>query len=155
MRKRHRTGSAPSKVCTVTQVTTVGKSWIKRENLGKMEKSQGRTLPLRVIPLRGEGTWLDRCKWIFTQGWDLAGARDLSFVLTPISSLLCTCPTPPLLGTSLPGFRDCNPPWLRLSERPWDPKPLRRQSLSPWQGCSLCSLYPAWPPVHDWLANDG
>ena len=47
----------------------------------------------------------------------------------------------PILGTALPGFRDCNPPWLRLSERPWDPTPLRRQSLSPWQGHCLCLLY--------------
>ena len=31
-----------------------------------------------------------------------------------------------MLGTALPGFRSYNPPWLRLSERPWDPKPLRR-----------------------------
>ena len=40
----------------------------------------------------------------------------------------------PVLGTALPGFRSCKPPWLRPSERPWDHKPLRRQSLSPWQG---------------------
>ena len=31
-----------------------------------------------------------------------------------------------VLGTVLPGFRSCNSPWLRLSEKPWDPKPLRR-----------------------------
>ena len=31
-----------------------------------------------------------------------------------------------MLGTALPGFRSCNPPWLRLSERLWDPKSLRR-----------------------------
>ena len=37
-----------------------------------------------------------------------------------------------LLATTLPGFRDCNPPWLRLSQRPWDPKPPRRQRLSSW-----------------------
>ena len=49
-----------------------------------------------------------------------------------------------LLGTALPGFRGCNPSWLRLSQS-WDHKPLRRQSLSPWQGCHLCPLYPAWP----------
>ena len=44
-----------------------------------------------------------------------------------------------------------NPPWLRL--RPWDHKPLRRQSLFPWQGCCPCPLYPAWPwawPVSQW-----
>ena len=35
-----------------------------------------------------------------------------------------------VLGTALPGFRSCNPPWLRLSEKPWDPKPLRRHSIS-------------------------
>ena len=29
-----------------------------------------------------------------------------------------------LLGTALPGFRGCNPPWLRLSQS-WDHKPLR------------------------------
>ena len=50
-----------------------------------------------------------------------------------------------VLGTVLPGFRSCKPPWLRLSQRPWDLKPLRRQSLSPWQGRHLCPLYPAWP----------
>ena len=48
---------------------------------------------------------------------------------------------PLLLGTTLPDFRSCNPPWLRLSERTWDHKPLRRQSLSPWQGHHLCPLY--------------
>ena len=31
-----------------------------------------------------------------------------------------------MLGTTLPGFRICKPTWLRLNERPWDPKPLRR-----------------------------
>ena len=46
-----------------------------------------------------------------------------------------------MLGTALPGFRSCNPSWLRLSQRPWDHKPLRRQSLSPWQGRHLCPLY--------------
>ena len=46
-----------------------------------------------------------------------------------------------MLGTALPGFRDCNPSWLRLSERPWDAKPLRRQSLSPCQEPHLCPLY--------------
>ena len=62
-----------------------------------------------------------------------------------------------LLGTVLPGFRSCNPPWLRLSERPWDHKPLKRQSLSPWQGLHLCPLSPhlAWPQADDWLASDG
>ena len=50
----------------------------------------------------------------------------------------------PLLGTALPGFRGYNPPWLRLSQS-WDHKPLRRQSLSPWQKCHLCPLHPAWP----------
>ena len=57
-----------------------------------------------------------------------------------------------LLGTALPGFRSCNPPWLRLSQN-WDHKPRRRQSLSPWQGCHLCPLHPAWPwawPVSQW-----
>ena len=57
-----------------------------------------------------------------------------------------------LLGTALPGFRGCNPPWLRLSQS-WDHKPLRRQSLSPWQKCHLCPLLPAWPwdwPVSQW-----
>ena len=28
----------------------------------------------------------------------------------------------PVLGTALPGFRGCNPPWLRLSQS-WDPNP--------------------------------
>ena len=49
-----------------------------------------------------------------------------------------------LLGTALPGFRGCNPSWLRLSQN-WDHKPLRRQSLSPWQVCHLCPLHPVWP----------
>ena len=63
---------------------------------------------------------------------------------------------PPLLGTALPGFRSCKPPWLRLSERPWDHKPLRRQSLSPWQGPHLCPLYfTLIGPELDQLANDG
>ena len=46
-----------------------------------------------------------------------------------------------LLGTALPGFRTYKPLWLRLSERPWDHKPLRRQSLSPWQEHRLCPTY--------------
>ena len=50
-----------------------------------------------------------------------------------------------LLGTALLGFRSCNCPWLRLSQRPQDHKPLRRLSLSPWQVCHLCPLHPAWP----------
>ena len=49
-----------------------------------------------------------------------------------------------LLGTALPGFRGYNPSWLRLSQS-WDHKPLRRQSLSPWQKCHFCPLHPAWP----------
>ena len=49
-----------------------------------------------------------------------------------------------------------NPPWLRLSQRPWDHNPLRRQSLSPWQGCRLCLLYfTLLGPEPDQLANDG
>ena len=60
------------------------------------------------------------------------------------------------LGTTLPGVRSCNPPWLRLSERSWDPKPLRRQSLSPWRGHHLCPLYfTLLGPEPDRLANDG
>ena len=60
-----------------------------------------------------------------------------------------------LLGTALPGFRSCNSPWLRLSERPWDHKPLRRQRFSPWQGCHLCPLYfTLLGPEPDQLAND-
>ena len=60
-----------------------------------------------------------------------------------------------LLGTALPGFRSCKPPRLRLSQRPWDHKPLRRQSLSPWQGCHPCPLYfTLLGPEPDQLAND-
>ena len=60
-----------------------------------------------------------------------------------------------LLGTALPGFRSCNPPRLRMSQRPWDHKPLRRQSLSPWQGCCPCPLYfTLHGPEPDRLAND-
>ena len=76
------------------------------------------------------------------------------------SPLLCCCIQAPawslLLGTTLPGFRSCNPPWLRLSQWPWGHKPLRRQSLSPWEGGVLplpTLLYPAWPwawPVSQW-----
>ena len=62
----------------------------------------------------------------------------------------------PVLGTALPDFRSCNPPWLRLSQRPWDHKPLRRQSLSPWQGRHPCPLYfDLLGPEPDQLANDG
>ena len=61
-----------------------------------------------------------------------------------------------LLGSALPGFRSCKPPWLRLSERPWDHKPLRRQSLSPWQGCRPCPLnFTLLGPEPDQLANYG
>ena len=66
----------------------------------------------------------------------------------PISNLV--------LGTALPGFRSCNPPWLRLSQRPCDHKPLRRQSLSPWHEHHLCPLYfTLLGPEPDQLANDG
>ena len=59
-----------------------------------------------------------------------------------------------LLETALSGFRSYNPPWLRLSQN-WDYKPLRRQSLSPWQVCHLCSLYfTLLGPELDQLAND-
>ena len=48
-----------------------------------------------------------------------------------------------------------NPPWLRLSQRPWDHKLLRRQSLSPWQGGCPCPLYfTLLRPEPDQLAND-
>ena len=61
-----------------------------------------------------------------------------------------------LLGSTLPCFRSCNPPWLRLSKRPWDHKPLRRQSLSPWQGCRPCPLnFTLLGPEPDQLANYG
>ena len=61
-----------------------------------------------------------------------------------------------VLGTAPPGFKSCNPPWLRLSQRPWDHKPLRRQSLSPWQECHFCPLYfTLLGPDLDQLANDG
>ena len=46
-----------------------------------------------------------------------------------------------MLGTALPGFRGCNLPWLRLSQN-WDHKPLRRQSLSPWQVCQTLPTSP-------------
>ena len=67
---------------------------------------------------------------------------------SPLTLFLC----PLLLGTALPGFRGCNPPWLRLSQS-WDHKPLRKQSLPPWQKCHFCPLHPAWPwawPVSQW-----
>ena len=61
-----------------------------------------------------------------------------------------------LLGTPLPGFRSYKPPWLRLSQRPWDHKPLRRQSLSPWQRRHLCPLYfTLLGPEPDQLASEG
>ena len=48
------------------------------------------------------------------------------------------------------------PPWLRLIKWPWEHKPLRRQSLSPWQGRHLCPLYfTLLDPEPDQLANDG
>ena len=58
---------------------------------------------------------------------------------------------PSFLGNALPRFRSCNPPWLRVSKKPWDPKPLRRQSLSPGQGHCLCPLLlqPDWPWADD------
>ena len=64
--------------------------------------------------------------------WALAGA--LPSQQSDNSCLFFKVRLQCLLGTVLPGFRDCNPPWLRLSDRPWDPKSLRRQSLSPWKG---------------------
>ena len=61
-----------------------------------------------------------------------------------------------VLGTACLVSEAVTPPWLRLSDRPWDPKPLRRQSLSPWQGCYLCPLYfTLLGPKPDQLANDG
>ena len=53
-----------------------------------------------------------------------------------------------LLGSTLPGFRSGNPPWLRLSQRPWNQKPLRKEtkliSLAGWPPLPTL-LYPAWP----------
>ena len=61
-----------------------------------------------------------------------------------------------LLGSVLPGFRSSKPPGLRLSESPWDHKPLRRQNLSPWQGQRPSPLYVTLiSPEPDQLANDG
>ena len=60
-----------------------------------------------------------------------------------------------VLGTALAVFSRCNPPWLRLSDRPWNHKPLRRQSLSPWQGQRPNLLYfTLLSPEPDQLAND-
>ena len=60
------------------------------------------------------------------------------------------------VGTALPGFKSCKPPWLRLSERLWDHKPLRRQSLSPRQGhCPSPLYFTLLGPEPDQLANDG
>ena len=78
-------------------------------------------------------------------GWLLENLGFLIFIMFSV-----------LLGTALPGFRSYKPPWLRLSQRPWDHKPLRRQSLSPWQGSHPCPLYfTLLGPEPDQLANDG
>ena len=52
-----------------------------------------------------------------------------------------------LLGTTLPGFRSYKPPWLRLSERPWDHKPPKETKLLSMAGAPPLHplLYPAWP----------
>ena len=71
-------------------------------------------------------------------------------IIITMATIIYIC-IKPMLGTTLPGFRHCNPPWLRLSQRPWDHKPLRRQSLSPWLISTL--LYPPCPgawPVSQW-----
>ena len=61
-----------------------------------------------------------------------------------------------VLGSALPGVRIPKTPWLRLSERPWDHKPLRRQSLCPWRGHCPCPIYfTLLDPEPDQLANDG
>ena len=56
-------------------------------------------------------------------------------VSTLLVCAVCSIDTT-LLGTALPGFRSCNPPWLRLSERPWDHKPLRRKAYLPGRGAT-------------------
>ena len=69
--------------------------------------------------------------------------------------VLCPFPGPSFLGTALPRFRTCNPPWLRVNKKPWGPNLLRRQSLSPGQGYCHCLLllHPDWPWADDWLDN--
>ena len=61
----------------------------------------------------------------------------------------------PILGTALPGFRDYNPPQLRLSEslRPYATKETKFISLAGVPPLPTL-LHPAWLPVHDQLAND-
>ena len=47
-------------------------------------------------------------------------------------------------------------PMAKVESETWDHKPLRRQSLSPWQGRHLCPLYfTLLGPESDQLANDG
>ena len=47
-------------------------------------------------------------------------------------------------------------PMVKAESETLGPKPLRRQSLSPWQGRHLCSLYSTLlGPELDQLANDG
>ena len=46
-------------------------------------------------------------------------------------------------------------PMAKAESETWDHKPLRRQSLSPWQGRHLCPLYfTLLGPEPDQLAND-
>ena len=89
---------------------------------------------------------------------DFLGPHSTQFKCQPeIFQRLIHTNCQPVLGTTLPGFRIFNPPWLRLSKRPWDHMLLRRQNLSPWQGHHLCPLllYPSWTRAYDWLDNDG
>ena len=89
-----------------------------------------------------------RLQSTFHWSFSLSGYR----MLTPVGLEICEV----MLGTTLPGFRSCKTPWPRLSDKPWDHKPLRRQSLSPWQGHRLCPLYSTLlGPEPDQLANYG
>ena len=93
-----------------------------------------------------------RCIWrLFAQDciWEQQIVGFTGFTTT----IVFTNKKGEMLGTALPGFRSCNLPWLRLSERPWDPKPLMRWSLSPWQEQGLCPLYFTLPGPSAWSVS--
>ena len=62
-----------------------------------------------------------------------------------------------MLGTALPGFRNCKPSWLRLSKETLAPYAIKKTKFICLAGAPPLPplLHPAWPQVDDSLANGG
>ena len=61
-----------------------------------------------------------------------------------------------MLGAALPGFKSCNPTWLRLSKKTLGPYATKTKFTLPAGVQPLPPLLlPAWPLEHGWIVNDG